>query len=174
MYNRCSPPNGPGYVRWQKYCFPLHGVRLAQQRPRLDPGPLRVLGGWCPSVPIPRRILETPPRASPGGRHSRRVPPLNRDSVKAIIARHVATAATTCPSIAAKQVAAHVLRPQLRNGAIPRRGRLHHHRLLARTRVSQHHGSPRTICGSMRWNAQEALRVLNLSGESCPEAVGCG
>jgi site-specific recombinase XerD len=36
--------------------------------------------------------------------------PLNRDSVNAIIARHAATAATACPSIAAKRITAHVLR----------------------------------------------------------------
>lgn len=60
-----------------------------------------VVGGW-----LRERGGETDDALFPGPRDQH----LGRDALRRIVARHTATAASSCPSIAAKRVAPHVLR----------------------------------------------------------------
>lgn len=78
-----------------------HGKGRKDRATPLTPQTVRVLRTWLAELsPDPEMPLFP---TQPGGR-------LSRDAVERLVARHTATAARTCPSIAEKRVSPHTLR----------------------------------------------------------------
>jgi integrase/recombinase XerD len=78
-----------------------HGKGRKERATPLTPATADILRGW-----LAERGGAGPDPLFPSRRGTR----LSRDAVEHLVARHAATAARTCPSIAAKHVTPHVMR----------------------------------------------------------------